>query len=150
MDDESISLDPRFGCQIRHGFEGPDVLGATIRVAAVVQGIDPDVDVLSPKDFGPCQRIRQKDRISSWHISQRDIIAQLVSRIVFWDVEIMVRQRATSKASQVQVDNHMLCDLCIDCDLSSPIQFDGMALTVSKADCVRDKTSLLADRKARR
>ncbi len=148
MDDQAIALDCGFGGKICHRFEGADVFWTAIGIAAVVQGVYADVDIHRTEDFGPSQGVGKKDGVSSWDVGQGDIGSEFLGRIVFGNGQIFVGQSAASEACQVELDDSVLCDVCIAGDLLSALEFQRVALAVSEADGIGDKTGIFADRQA--
>ena len=59
MDTESIALDAALRSEIGHGLERTNVLGTAIWIAAVVERIDPDEDVVGLQHLGVRERRRR-------------------------------------------------------------------------------------------
>jgi hypothetical protein len=79
------SLDTGGRGQIGQRLEGGDVLGPAVRIAGIVERIDPDEDVARLQHLGPGERERQKNRIARRHIGHRDILLHRASDRAPWE-----------------------------------------------------------------
>ena len=78
MDGEMLlSLHGCLGGEIGQALERCDELWAAIRVAAVVQCVDTDEDVLRANHLGKSQRKTQKNGVARRYIGHRDRVAGL-------------------------------------------------------------------------
>ena len=80
------ALDARLGGQVGHLLVRADVLGAAVRVSAVVQGVDADENVAGLQHLGPGQRVRQEDRVASGDVGDRDLVCQVLCALMVRDV----------------------------------------------------------------
>jgi len=67
-----VVFDGGFRGQAGHGVKCVDVLRSAIRVAAVVDARDTDVDLLGCCDFRERHRVGQEDRVTGGDIGRRD------------------------------------------------------------------------------
>ncbi len=61
-----------FRAQIGRAFEGFNELRSAVRVAAVVDRVDADEDVGRIENFSPGQGVREEDRVTRGHVSNRN------------------------------------------------------------------------------
>ena len=66
------ALDGGLGREVRHLLERLDVLGPAVGVAAVVEGVDADEDVVCFEHLGPGERDREEDGVARGHVGDRE------------------------------------------------------------------------------
>ena len=77
MDGYLFALHGSFGSQIGHGLKSIYELGTAVWVAAVVERVDADEDVVCSQDFGPRQGEGQKNRVASRNVSYGNLISDV-------------------------------------------------------------------------
>ena len=60
------------GGEIGHPLEGCEVFGTAVGISRVVDGVDPEPDLLRLADLRKGQRETQKDRVTSRDVGDRD------------------------------------------------------------------------------
>ena len=87
VDGQSLTAGARFGREVRHCFEGGDVLRTAVGVAAVVERVDADEDVGGVEGFSHCERQRKKDGVSRGHVGDGDVVPDLFDGIRLGDAQ---------------------------------------------------------------
>src|SRR5207253_2864089 len=85
-------------------------LGATIRIAAVIQSVDAHEDVGCADHFRQRDGIRQEDRVARRHIGHRDLFSvcrRWTEIPIFWNGYV-VRERRTAERREIDFDDLML------------------------------------------
>ena len=77
-----------FGGEIGHALKGFDVLGAAVRIAAVVERVHADENVLRPEDLSPGESEREKNCVAGGDVGDGDSRSKVFSQAVFWYVDI--------------------------------------------------------------
>src|SRR5260370_25233354 len=86
--------------------EGRDVFGPAIGIAAVVEGIDADEDVLRGERLRPGERERKKNGVPRRYIRGRNVLTHLHRRAILRHVDSGGKRRS-AEAPQVEVDAFM-------------------------------------------
>src|SRR5439155_1339510 len=66
------TFDARLGSKVRDLLKGTDELGAAVRVAGIVHGVDPDVDVAGLGDLGKGGGAGQEDEVAGGDVGGGD------------------------------------------------------------------------------
>src|SRR6266516_2081280 len=95
-----------FRSKVRHTFKRFQVLRSAIGVAAVIDSINAQEDIVSTCDFsiGKCKR--QKNRIPGRNIGDRYLLRHLLKASSMWHVKVS-SQGASTKCPQINF-NHLL------------------------------------------
>lgn len=122
--------------------ESLNELRATIRIAAVIQRINPDKDVIAIQHFRPSQRKAEKDRVPGWHISDGNIVGHLRIGSIFWNVNVR-RQRAAAELAKIDLDRPMLPHVVVCRDPFSRDELMPMPLAIVKAHRIQRREPVL-------
>ena len=132
MDLESLrSLDAGSGREVGHRLVGRDVLGPAVRVAAVVERVDADEDVLGAERLGPGERKGQEYRVARRHVGDRNAVAHLGDGAALRDVDVTGQCRAAELA-QVDVDDDVVLHAGGSRNSCGGFEFDLVALAVAE------------------
>jgi hypothetical protein len=143
-----MTFDGCFGREIGHLFESGDVLGATVRVSAVIDSIHAEIDVIGSQHFGPSQRIGKKNGVAGRHIGDGNLGWHRFGGAVFRDGQIRGKGRA-AEATKIDVHDQVLFDPNVGRDPLSGLDLDLVSLSIAKAEGVTAEALLPGDRKDR-
>ena len=107
LDQRSMDLKPRpldacLGGQVCQLFKRCDELRAAVGISAVVDGVNPQEEIVCPQHFGPAQRHRQEDRVACGDVSDRDARRHLGLSPILGDLDFR-GQRRSAEHPQVEL-----------------------------------------------
>ena len=134
---EYISFRARTRRQTSQGLERSEVLGATVRVAGVVQSIHPDEDIMQSPVFTPGERVREKYCIPRRNVRFRNrTVTELLGATIFRHFDREIRQRGAAGWKRLQLDNFVCDKLQIFGETAGMLDLDGVTLSVGKRQSV--------------
>ena len=95
-----------FGGQVRGALEGLDELRPAVRVARIVDSVDPQENVRGFQRFRPGQRAGQEDGVARRDVSHRDSFAHRFHAAALWNRDV-IRQGRTAEGAQVDLQGHV-------------------------------------------
>ena len=101
---EPSPLDTCFRSDIGQVLKRSDKFRTAIGVAAVVDGVDADKNVIGRKHFGPRERIREEDGVARGNVCDWNSLRDFCFRTLFRNGDI-VRERRAAEDAQVDVCN---------------------------------------------
>src|SRR5216683_792563 len=129
--------------------EGRDVFGPAIGIAAVVEGIDADEDVLRGERLRPGERERKKNGVPRRYIRGRNVLTHLPWRAILRHVDSGGKRRS-AEAPEIEVDDFVTRDVKGARDASRRFDLEGMPLPIPKRHRVRREAFALRNRQRRR
>ena len=136
MNAQLVAFDTGFGCQVGHLLEGGEVFRPAIRVARVVDRVDPDEYVVATQHLGPGQSERQHDGVARRHIGDRNTRLDAIDR----HVDGAVGQGRSAKLGQSEVEYPVLDGAQGLDDPFGCLKFGTMALAVIERQAITVKT----------
>src|SRR5882724_774646 len=97
---EASAFDSGFGSDIGQVLERLDKFRSAIRVAAVVDCVYADKNVISPNHLRPGKRIREEDGVARWNIRDWNFIRDFFFRTLLRHADI-VGERGAAENAQV-------------------------------------------------
>ena len=140
-------LDAGFGRKIGHCLKRFNILGATVGIAAIVECIDSDKNIVATLHFSPRQREGKKNRISSGNIRYRYFVRHFIYASILRHFQ-STRKRRSAKFPEVDFSNNMLHDSVRRCNSSCRFDLKSMALAVVERKCKNAESLLLCDRQS--
>src|SRR5438874_4027805 len=89
-------LDTDFGGKICHSLKGLDVLRTTIGIAAVVESVHTDEDVVCSKYLGPGERDGEENGVAGWNVRHGNVALHVLNRAILGNLDVG-RQRGTAE-----------------------------------------------------
>src|ERR1043165_3085161 len=123
------------GRKVGHPYESFDVLGAAVRITTVVESINSDENIATPENLGPRQREREKDRVTSRHVSDGYALPHFLNCTAFRNFYI-ARQCGASEDTQINLGDDMLVDIKVGGNATRGFDFNFMPLPIPKSQCV--------------
>lgn len=122
--------------EVRHLFEGGDVVWATVGVSAVVQAVHADKDVCRVGDFGESERVGEKDRVAGRDVGNRNFgrpgrVVCSVNRAVFGDGDVGC-ERGSAEYAKIDVDHFVAGNIVSSSDCSGDLDLLMVALSILK------------------
>ena len=135
MNAQLVAFDTVFGRQVGHLLEGGDVFRPAIRVARIIDRIDPDEYVVAAQHLGPGQGQRQHDGVARRHVGDRNARLDAIDR----HIDGAVGQGRSTKLGQREVEHPVLDGAQRLDDPFGRLQLGTVALTVIERKTVTVK-----------
>src|SRR5579884_514587 len=100
-------LRARLGRQVRRLHESVEKLLPAIGIAAIVEHIYADKDIIRSHDFCVGGGEAEEDEVAAWDVGDRDVMAHLGERAIMGHVDV-IRQRAAAESTQIDGDDAMI------------------------------------------
>jgi hypothetical protein len=107
VNSEAPALDTCFSSEVRQFLERFDEFRAAIGVAAVVDCVYADENIIGRNDFRPGECIREEDRVTRGDVGDRNALRDFCFRALLWNGDIVGQCRAGEYA-QVDLRDAML------------------------------------------
>jgi hypothetical protein len=146
--DSTLAFDPGFSRQVRHLLEGLDIFLTAIGIAAVIELIGAEKNILGGDTFGETQSKSKKDRVARRHIGRRNAVTHFPLASVFGNLDAIGERRAADGA-QVEINDQMLVYANKGSDFLGGLELAHMTLPIAKAHGVQRKTLFLGQRRGR-
>ena len=142
--DAGAAFHAGFGGQITHALEGPDVFGAAIGVAGIIESVDADEDVVGFENLGPGEGEGEEDGVPRGYVGDRDPATHGPFVAAFGDGDF-VRERGMAEHAEIDSGHAMIGCAKGGRHLFGRVEFDAMTLAV-----VEGKRITIESVKARR
>src|SRR5262249_59909613 len=129
----TLSFDSSFRCQLRQFFELKNEFRPAVRIAAVIERINSDENILCIDYFSPGQSVTQKNGISCRDICDRNSAGNLAFTAIFGNIDRIGQGGATDRA-QINLDYPVLFHAERLRDSLSRDNFDLMPLAVAETE----------------
>ena len=130
-----VLFDSCLGGEVRERLEGFDVFGATVGVAAVIDGIHADKQVEGFHDFGPAESGGEKDGVACGDVGGGDSGGHFVLGSIFGDVDGS-RECGARKRLGIELVDDVLFDASCLGDFFRRFEFKFVSLAVIEGDGV--------------
>ena len=125
-----MPLHARLGRDIAELLERVDKLRPAVGIAAVVDAVDADPDLVCAARFGKRERERQEDRIARGDVGRRYRLADLFEGHVLFDGLRTIGQRASTEPRQVNGEDDVFFNGEAFRDVGRRVELPRVALTV--------------------
>src|SRR5207249_12337368 len=112
-------------------FEGLEVFGPAVGIAAVIHRIGPNEDISRASDLGQPQGEGEKDGIPSRYVGGWNPVPDLIGGRVLWHREF-AGEGGAAKCPQVEVQDHMPANPEAFGNAASGLQLDRVPLPIPK------------------
>ena len=129
VDAEAVSFDSSFGGEVGELLERLDVFRATIRISAVIDGVDADENVIGFQHLGVSQRDCKHDGVASRHVRDWNVV-QFGLAAILWDFNVS-SQSGTADCSEIDRNDLVFLGAEIARDSLGGFDFDRVALRIA-------------------
>src|SRR2546429_2330302 len=146
MDRQALmAFDASLGRKISHVFVGTDIFLSAVGVAAKVESVYSNEDVLATQSFSPSKREGEKNRIAGWHIGYWNAVGHGLQSSALGNRNV-IRKRGPAELPQIDVHDDVPFDAPLCRDALCRLKFNDMTLFIVKGHRVQIKSLRLSDR----